>query len=575
MAFDTAIYSKLELTVLCMSFGFLLGASANMSFAQDPFPEGCLWGLFQSNTPIQLYSINQFEVQSGKKAATIMFFIDWTYDFPAQDCETIIKYGAIPHVTWEPWIIGEENGIKLKDIIKGKWDKYIRRWAQEARDFGYPFFLRMGHEMNGDWYPWSAAKNDYDASRFVAAWHHVYKIFEKAGATNVIWVWCPMNADFPASPWNKCSKYYPGDEYVDWVGIDGYNWGRAVSWGIWIPFERLFKKRYEEFVELYPDKPIMIGEFACSTIGGDKGEWIRRAFANIKNEFPRIKAIVWFNINKECDWRLNSSTDAFKAFSDVIKDDYFKSDPEIISSLAKDFKLPVDAQKKLGPIEIHWEKPTVSCAFAKEPPKIDGVAGKKEWNTGNTIVIDSKKKIVLSKGGSSWKGPRDLSVKAQLQWDKENLYFLAEVADDKPFINAQEGEKIWDGDSVEIAFGLNPSDDPERTTFSPSDFQVCFSVKDPKGNNLSVWSWQLGGPASGVIYALKPNKRPRGYIVEAAIPWKTFVDFIPEPDMKISFNLALNDSDKKGKGREVQMLWSGNSSFYLDPSMWGWLRFLE
>src|SRR5207247_7587356 len=96
--------------------------------------------------------------------------------------------------------------------------------------------LRWGWEMNGDWEPWSGAQNGGSsggAASFRAAWHHIHDIFSEVGAWNVVWVWSPNSGDLPHARWNHFSNYYPGDRYVDWVGIDGFNWGASHSWPSW------------------------------------------------------------------------------------------------------------------------------------------------------------------------------------------------------------------------------------------------------------------------------------------------------------------------------------------------------
>jgi hypothetical protein len=544
-------------------------------------PEGCLWGLFQSNTPVSLDGINNTEMTTGKKAGMIMFFIDWTFAFPAEDCARIVQYGAIPHVTWEPWIDSGKKPLKTDDIANGRYDTYIKQWARDARDFKYPFFLRLGHEMNGDWYPWSAAKNGYKTEVYVKMYRRVHDIFKDEGANNVIWLWCPMNADFPDSPWNKCSKYYPGNEYVDWVGMDAYNWGKDQGGGNWISLQRLIKNRYQELVGLYPDKPMMLGEFGSGNGGGDKAAWIREALTAIREEFPAIKAIVWFNIKKERDWRIQSSEATVSAFTEQMKSGYFKSDPEYMSQLMKDFKLPPDAQRELKKLVITWDKPTVLCRLASAAPVIDGVIGKDEWlisesaGGDNPLVDISGKKQVVMKSGNVWRSEKDLSAKTVFMWDDKNLYMQADVTDANPLINNSTNDKIWDGDAVEVAFGLNPDSDPDRKTFVPSDYQVAFLAVDSLKKSLGTWSWQLGGPVKGVVYAVAKKKNGSGYIMEASIPWASFTGFIPKENMKIPFDMALNDAVEKEKGRAVQMVWTGTAAFYENPAMWGWIKFVK
>ena len=90
---------------------------------------------------------------------------------------------------------------------------------------GRPLMLRFGHEMNGDWYGWSGARNGGSLAapeQFVATWQYVHRRFTSAGATNVTWVWCVNHESVPNASWNVPENYYPGDAYVDWTCADGY-----------------------------------------------------------------------------------------------------------------------------------------------------------------------------------------------------------------------------------------------------------------------------------------------------------------------------------------------------------------
>jgi hypothetical protein len=114
------------------------------------------------------------------------------------------------------------------------------------------------------------------------------------------------------------TAFYPGDAWVDWVGLDGYNYA-AVSHVRWMSFAEIFGKSYQLVTEL-TGKPIMIPETASTERGGDKAAWIRTAFTrDIPQRFPRIRAVVWFNKVKETDWRVQSSASSLEAFRDVAR----------------------------------------------------------------------------------------------------------------------------------------------------------------------------------------------------------------------------------------------------------------
>jgi beta-mannanase len=196
--------------------------------------------------------------------------------------------------------------------------------------------INFGHEMNGTWYPWCGLKNG-DAQttgygdptrpdgpeRYVDAFRHVRNLFNAVGANNVIWAWSPNEGNPVGEAWNDVENYYPGAEYVEWLGMTGYNWGAARPWSQWRSFDAIFGDLYRRLVALAPDKPIIIAEFASSESGGDKSQWVTDAFRRIKEAYPLIKAFVWFDIVKETDWAIDSSSESLEAFRQAMRDPYY------------------------------------------------------------------------------------------------------------------------------------------------------------------------------------------------------------------------------------------------------------
>jgi beta-mannanase len=231
----------------------------------------------------------------------------------------------MPLVSWEPWKFGggiQQPDYALRKIIGTvKHDAYIRRWARAAAAWGKPFFLRFAHEMNGDWTSWSPGVNGNTTREFVSAWRKVHGIFRQEGATNVRWVWAPVAHSEEHTPYRYV---YPGDAYVNWFGISGYNWGNTREWSRWQSFSEIFRKSYKTMADM-ARKPIMIPEMACAESGGDKSAWIRSAFLKeIPGTFPRIKVVAWFNADKENDWRVNSSSEALSAYKEVARNPIYQ-----------------------------------------------------------------------------------------------------------------------------------------------------------------------------------------------------------------------------------------------------------
>ncbi len=312
--------------------------AAGLVSAQVPVPAtGCYHSAFTPNYPAGgAYGHANFDSLAQKKIAIEMFYAGWPSnkfpDFPSSQCNDIVAQGSVPHITWEPWVNG--SPYPLDGIINGAYDLYIIGYALQTKSWGKPLFIRLGHEMNGNWYPWCGTNNGGNTTngfgdpakadgpeRFIAAFRHVRHLFDSVGVTNVSWIWAVNNYSVPGDAWNLPEQFYPGDDVVDWIGYDGYNWGTSQSWSGWTNFLDVFTDVYNRFKS--SSKPKMIAEFASAEAGGDKGQWIRDAYLYSHLYFTQLKAVTWFNINKETDWRINSSVRALTAYQQSVADAYY------------------------------------------------------------------------------------------------------------------------------------------------------------------------------------------------------------------------------------------------------------
>ena len=276
-----------------------------------------------------LTSVTAFETDARKAVSIVMWYQGWgvtdgSQNFEPGWMETVRTHGSIPLVTWEPWLYTQgvnQPLYSLQKITSGVHDDYLTQWAQASRAWGQPYFLRFAHEMNGNWNSWSERVNGNQPGGYIQAWRHVHQLFASQGATNVSWVWSPNVVYSGSAP---LKDLYPGDAYVDWVAMDGYNWG-TVSGHQWQTFAQVFQQTYTELLAL-TSKPLMIAETASAEQGGNKASWITDAFSvQIPHTFPRVKAVVWFNENKETDWRIESSAAAQAAFAHAVSSNIYAS----------------------------------------------------------------------------------------------------------------------------------------------------------------------------------------------------------------------------------------------------------
>lgn len=236
-----------------------------------------------------------------------------------EQLQAVWSRGAVPMVTWEPW--GRDKKIyKLADIADGQYDGYIRRSARSAARWGKPIFVRFAHEMNGTWYPWGKGRHKSTPALYVAAWRHVVQVFREAGATNVKWVWSPnqnLSGRFPFT------QYYPGDHWVDWVGIDGFNSSLSPSW---LSFSQIFASTYNSIIKL-TSRPIMVAETGSWEIGGSKSAWVRNALMRELPQMSHIRALVWWSVNDpRGDFRVNSSPRALAVFRNMLASPLYAAD---------------------------------------------------------------------------------------------------------------------------------------------------------------------------------------------------------------------------------------------------------
>jgi beta-mannanase len=233
--------------------------------------------------------------------------------------KAILELGSIPMITWEPWLIDfdktkhdqlrdvevrDKGG--LKDIASGVYDFYLETWVNDLKLFGKPLFIRWGHEMNDPYrYSWGPQNNAPED--FIAAWKHVVDYFRANGVNDVIWVWSPHIA------YGLFDEYYPGDDYVDWVGVGTLNYGTVAIWSQWWTFDEIFGNHYAAIDKF--KKPIMATEFGSLAVGGDRALWYQDALCKMPEKYPSLKSVLFFHFgndntltNKSLDWYISSDT---------------------------------------------------------------------------------------------------------------------------------------------------------------------------------------------------------------------------------------------------------------------------
>jgi beta-mannanase len=267
--------------------------------------------LFGMDVP-SLGALDDAESATGIRPAIVGTFADWAHtpDFPRALADGINERGAVPLISWEPWDSwrggADQPLYALARIVAGAHDALIDRWAAEVAAYRRPVMLRLAPEMNGDWLPWATGVNGNRSGEYVAAWRHVRARFRRAGADNAVWVWNPIASYDGSTP---LRELFPGPRDVEWLAVDGYNWGAARNWG-WQSYADIFAPTVRELSSLAPRLPMMIAETG-SAPDPRKADWVGDTLRSARAD--GIAAVVWFEFAKETDWRLSESAAAAEA----------------------------------------------------------------------------------------------------------------------------------------------------------------------------------------------------------------------------------------------------------------------
>jgi beta-mannanase len=331
--------------------------SEDVSMKVRPPAHGAYVGAFadfgateESVTPDK---IRQFEELSGKKMAWAYFSDNWldgVIRFPAANVEACQQMHVIPYIRLSPWsemVDSHPDKIfSMQKIIDGKFDLALSKWAAQARDSRIPIMIEFGPEVNGDWFPWNGKWNGGGVStaygdpkladgpeRFRDAYRHLIDLFRKEHAFNITWILHVDASGSPESRWNEVKNYYPGDEYVDWIGVSVF--GAQLPTNNWILFPATLKNFWAQISATSPDKPVLISEFGVIEDPSDphrKEQWLHQALQSIsRGLFKNVKGITYWNspgwlANKKADFSIASSPLALEAYRSEMRQPFWLSE---------------------------------------------------------------------------------------------------------------------------------------------------------------------------------------------------------------------------------------------------------
>lgn len=265
---------------------------------------------------ISLASLSSYETAAGKSVAWVYFSHEWWVgrEFPLATATWIRNTGSVPYIRLMLRSSTEQNVAEptftLARIVSGEFDSDLRAWARAARDFGSPLMAEYGTEVNGSWFSWNGFWNGGGTTdgygdptlpdgpeRFRDAYRHIIQIAREEGAYNIVWVFHANNNDIPNETWNQFEQYYPGDEWVDWIGVSIYGAQTPLDTE-WPVFRDSMDAVYPRLAALNASKPIVLLEFAVTSGNplGDQAVWAEDALTDlIASRWPRIIGFTWWN----------------------------------------------------------------------------------------------------------------------------------------------------------------------------------------------------------------------------------------------------------------------------------------
>lgn len=312
-ALTVMLFSSTLLLITSFSFGVEEYLNPNPKSPLEKEHGGFYTGLYDPHFDLggDISVLLSREEIAGNQFQIVSTYLAWgDGPLPLEKWSGIIKHGAIPMVTWEPWTnlfaasiakadLGENKKV-FRYITEGYFDQYIDQMAVALRDLNSPVFLRFAHEMENPMYPWSMSGGN-TPEEFVAAWKYVHLRFEKLGAHNVSWVW---------SPWSEegFDTYFPfGNDgsytqYVDWIGLTALNYGLASEEKASMSFEQIYSPFRSKIEEKDLHLPVMLAEFGSTSYEEDGRQWLKEAINALKSNFPEIKSLVLFYSDLDRNW---------------------------------------------------------------------------------------------------------------------------------------------------------------------------------------------------------------------------------------------------------------------------------
>jgi beta-mannanase len=300
-------------------------------------------------------AVLELEAKLGRKLAIDHTYVPWGQRPSAWLGRVAwdLTSGRVPLVTFGA-------GGDTREVASGLHDGYLRSVADGLRSLGAPILLRYAPapDVTAD-QSWVRSGADY-----VAAWRHVHQLL--AGA-QVAWVWSPTASAF-AGARGGVEQYWPGDAYVDWIGADGYNWYGCPS-ATWRGFGAIFRAFYSWGAAM--GKPLMISATASTEDAADpmaKARWFDDALSTLQTAMPKVKALVYHNSARRCDWRVESTPASLDSFRRLANDPWMQAPPTTTVVPTESTSSTTSAPTTIRPTPTTTILPSSTASSSTSPP---------------------------------------------------------------------------------------------------------------------------------------------------------------------------------------------------------------
>jgi len=419
-----------------------------ISCTKTPPSDQVFWGLKKESIPKNLLKAHPH---------ILGWTVYWEQDFPVADVRAVLKKQAIPFITWQPFLSFEKEAVRQADILDSIWDGYIREWAQQAKSVEFPVFVSLAPLVNHEEGHWSLNADAASGAHYKDAVQAIINIVKEEGAHNIIWVWEIAVESYPDRPWNEAVLAYPGDEYVDWIGLVGRNFGKSESWSVPRTADQVFSASIKKISQIIPQKVVMISGMSTAGSASEVSDWMSEIPDLLNGAWVPVRAILL-----EYDTQTPFDLELFKH-------DRFDADIDTIQTI-KPYVAPAT--------------PNVTLREKTYPIEIDGMIN--EWKKKSLVVAESA-----------------LQLKAT--WDQSSLYIAAQITTDGPL-------KTWPRDLMTKGHAMVL----EITEASGKSFKLTLS---PQTKMARPSAWSLSGGHEMPTISLASKNTDQYYTLEFRVPW--------------------------------------------------------